>query len=117
MTDNAQQDARIRNLLVQEQARLRADLKGSAASAATVELDQTRQGRLSRMDAMQQQAMARASTQRMEQRLRQIAVALRRLDEGDYGHCIDCGDSILAARLEFDPCATRCIACAGRREA
>lgn len=101
-------------------AALRESLLGVAdttdASAATVELDQAKVGRLSRMDALQGQAMAQASVARREQTLRRIDAALRRIDDGEYGYCADCGDAIAAPRLDADPTATLCIGCASARE-
>ena len=98
----------------------RADLLGLAeernAATATVVLDQTSVGRLSRMDAMQQQAMAQGTRQRAEQSLRRIEAALRRCDDGSYGECQDCGEFINPRRLELDPAATLCIACAEARD-
>ena len=82
----------------------------------TVELDQTRVGRLSRMDAMQAQAMAKASGQRREAMLRNIDAALKRIDDGDYGLCRDCEEPINPKRLEFDPTALRCIDCQSKRD-
>ena len=84
------------------------------SAASTVELDQTRVGRLSRMDAMQGQAMSQEAQRRRELELWQIAIALRRIDAGDYGFCIDCDAPIAEARLEVDPSASRCIACADK---
>jgi RNA polymerase-binding transcription factor DksA len=43
-------------------------------------------------------------------------VALARLEAGDYGACVDCGDAIPAARLAAQPFAVRCIACQQRAE-
>jgi len=42
--------------------------------------------------------------------------ALARLEAGDYGTCIDCGDAIPPARLQAEPFAVRCLACQSRRE-
>jgi DnaK suppressor protein len=81
-----------------------------------VTLDQTSVGRLSRMDAMQGQAMAEATHQRRLAELRRIDAALRRLEHGDYGQCLACEEPIPEARLAFDPTATLCIACAEARE-
>lgn len=79
---------------------------------ATVKLDQQAVGRLSRMDALQNQAMAKAnSVRRQSERLR-LKAALSRIDEGEYGYCEDCGDDIAPARLRLDPAAPRCIDCA-----
>lgn len=85
-------------------------------SGAVVELDQARTGRLSRMDALQLQAMAQAGQARSLTELRRIDAALKRLESGDFGFCIDCGEAIAAARLEASPTATLCVACAAARE-
>lgn len=82
----------------------------------TVELDQTRQGRLSRMDALQGQAMARATAARVQLELRKIEAALARCDAGDYGYCLECGEEVARRRLELEPTAAFCIACAETRE-
>lgn len=82
----------------------------------TVELDQTRVGRLSRMDAMQSQAMSQAAAQRRQMRLRQVDAALERLEQGDYGICRNCDTHINPRRLAIDPLAVLCIDCASRSE-
>lgn len=43
--------------------------------------------------------------------LREIGIALRRLEEGRYGLCLDCDEPIAAARLAAEPFAVRCAAC------
>ena len=85
-------------------------------AAATVELDQTRQGRLSRMDAMQAQAMSVEANRRREQQLVRVKAALKRIEEGDYGWCLECGEPIDPRRLEHDPAAPLCIGCAENAE-
>ena len=99
---------------------LRAELESIAetgdASAAVVELDQSKVGRLSRMDAMQAQAMAKASANRRQVMLTKITAALKRIDDGDYGICVECDEPINPLRLEFDPTAVRCIECASKEE-
>lgn len=77
-----------------------------------VELDQSRVGRLSRMDAMQQQAMAQAATRFTEIEAQRIRTALDRIVSGDYGYCLHCEEEIAEARLRVDPSALTCIACA-----
>jgi DnaK suppressor protein len=81
---------------------------------ATVALDQQAVGRLSRMDAMQQQAMAQAGERARARDLQRIEAALRRIEEGEYGFCAECGGEIAEKRLAADPMASLCIACAGR---
>lgn len=102
----------FREHLDQEAADLRAADADTAEDRAPVELDQTQVGRLSRMDAMQQQAMAEAQSRRRTGRLKAIAAALKRIDQDDYGWCDECGDQIPIGRLKLDPCATRCVDCA-----
>lgn len=100
---------------------LRAELEAVAAtgeaSAAVVELDQSKVGRLSRMDAMQAQAMSQASSERRAAMLRGIAAALQRLDDGDFGICRRCDEPINPKRLEFDPTVLLCIDCASQADA
>lgn len=87
------------------------DTRGEAGRA-TVALDQQAIGRLSRMDALQSQAMASAGHARRQAQRQRLEAALRRIVEGEFGHCEDCGDEIAQGRLELDPAATRCISCA-----
>lgn len=88
--------------------------EGEAGQEATktVELDQSKVGRLSRMDAMQSQAIAVESQRRREIRIQRIDAALKRIDEDDFGYCTHCGLEIDPKRLEFDPSALLCIDCA-----
>ena len=76
-----------------------------------VELDQNAVGRLSRMDAIQVQAMAQETERRREVEVQRIDAALIRIEEGDYGYCTRCGDEIPAKRLDFDPSSPLCITC------
>lgn len=87
------------------------DARG-AAGKATVELDQQSVGRLSRMDALQNQAMAKATDARRAGERARLTAALARLDEGEFGYCEDCGEEIAPGRLSLDPAATRCVDCA-----
>ncbi len=84
----------------------------TSGDRATVVLDQQSVGRLSRMDAIQQQAMANATHQRRQQERMRLNAALVRIDAGEFGYCLDCGDDISPKRLDLDPTATRCISCA-----
>jgi len=102
-------------LLVLKKSLLEAQETGDQAEQ-TVELDQTRVGRLSRMDAMQAQAMSIETGRRRRQRLLQIEAALKRLAEDEYGYCEECGEDIAPARLEVDPTVVLCISCAEAKE-
>ncbi len=78
----------------------------------SVELDQARVGRLTRMDAMQQQAMSKAAARLADQERQRILAALDRIKKGDYGYCVLCEDEIAQGRLKFDPSVLTCISCA-----
>ena len=78
----------------------------------SVGLDQQSVGRLSRQDSLQVQAMAKAADARRAQEIRRIDAALTRLDDGEYGFCVECGEAIAPKRLEIDPGAPRCSGCA-----
>ena len=84
----------------------------SAEGRRPVELDQTRVGRLSRMDALQDQAMSLETERRRQIELKRIEAALQRLAEGEFGACVQCGEEISPKRLELDPTAPLCIDCA-----
>ena len=86
--------------------------QASGDASGTVSLDQTKVGRLSRMDALQAQQMAQETQRRRHQKLLEIEAALRRLDLEDYGYCLVCGEEISLGRLRIDPATTRCIGCA-----
>jgi DnaK suppressor protein len=48
--------------------------------------------------------------------LQAVDAARKRMSEGEYGDCIDCGVDIPFARLVAYPAAMRCIACQSQRE-
>ena len=98
-------------LLAREQALIKEEASGED-SAGAVELDQSRVGRLSRMDALQAQQMARALSRRRLLERGRIAAALKRIEDDEYGYCLSCGAVITAPRLEIEPAATQCIGCA-----
>ncbi len=102
----------FRELLTKRQADLIAIVEAGAEAAQPVELDQARVGRLSRMDALQGQAMSQEAGRRRKQELVRISKALKRLELGEYGECLNCGEDIAVGRLEVDPAATLCIHCA-----
>lgn len=103
---------KFRALLLALQEDLIATRESREQGTATVQLDQQSVGRLSRMDALQGQAMAKATEARAQQQLRLIDAALQRIEAGDYGECQECGEDINPKRLEIDPTALYCIKCA-----
>lgn len=90
---------------------LKSGLEANADSREIVKLDQQSVGRLSRMDALQQQAMANATQARRLAETRQIKAALKRLDDLEFGYCEICGHDIPEARLTLAPTATKCLSC------
>jgi DnaK suppressor protein len=106
--DKSSVAARLRDML----AALEAELAGAEGNAAPVTLDQEAVGRISRIDAMQVQAMALATEARRRQRRLVIEAALLRLEGDDYGWCLGCGEAIEPARLDNDPAVTLCLECA-----
>jgi DnaK suppressor protein len=109
---NAAQTEHFKSLLLELQSSLADTAQSAEKSGATVELDQARVGRLSRMDAMQAQQMALETERRNRARLILVQQALDRIERGEYGDCLECGEPIDPRRLEADPTATRCIGCA-----
>ena len=91
-------------------------IEGETESSKTVELDQSTMGRLSRIDALQGQAMTKETKLRHEEGLRNISAALSRIESGDFGYCLQCDEHISTARLEVDPAVSLCISCANLAE-
>ena len=104
-------DEAIRARLYAARAELERALVGTRAQGQAVDLDQSAVGRLSRMDALQQQAMAQAQERRTKLRLEQLTHALARLDNGVYGDCVQCGDPVGEARLNARPETPFCVDC------
>lgn len=90
---------------------IQATLEASKEASGVVELD-TAIGRLSRMDAMQNQQMALELRRRQEQQLQRIANALKRMDQNRYGLCGRCKQPIAEERLEVSPDVVMCVKCA-----
>jgi DnaK suppressor protein len=116
MNDDAERDRlramRFRPRLQEELQELLTLRAQTAESRDPVALDQQSVGRLSRMDALQGQQMALAAERRRQVRVARIHEALRRIDDGEYGCCVSCGEEIPDRRLEADPAAHQCVTCA-----
>ncbi|MEM4230767.1 MAG: TraR/DksA family transcriptional regulator [Candidatus Pacearchaeota archaeon] len=50
-------------------------------------------------------------------KLMAIEDALRRIEEGTYGYCEECGEKISKQRLKAVPFATLCVSCKAKKEA
>lgn len=106
----------FRSQLQHELQKLAADLAEAERAAQTVKLDQASVGRLSRMDAMQQQAMAQGLREHIQRRQRQVQAAMARIESGTYGRCCGCETPLSAQRLERDPAVVFCADCLAERE-
>ncbi len=92
---------------------LLAALSAESIASASVVVDNAI-GRLTRMEAIQAQAMGQAARRRQELRLQRVRAALLRIEDGTYGACTRCGDQIPAGRLAVRPESGLCMACAQR---
>jgi len=115
MSDAKHDLAQFRNTLIRMRDEL-SDVDLNNDLAGIVELDQSRVGRLSRMDAMQAQAMSQEANRRRESTLAAIGTALMRIESGIFGKCIACGEDINPKRLAVNPTVRRCIECAENSE-
>ncbi|MEM6587980.1 MAG: TraR/DksA family transcriptional regulator [Pseudomonadota bacterium] len=102
----------FRKLIQTRLSELAAEDDLGLSGQATVALDQQAVGRLSRMDALQNQAMAKATGARRQAERTRLLAALTRMDEGEFGYCEECGDDIAPRRLRLDPSARQCVDCA-----
>lgn len=108
-TEEAVQNLELK--LRAHRAEIAAALALSMDDGDVVELDQQRVGRLSRMDAMTQMEMSRATRARMQIELRRVDAAIARLESGRFGACCRCQEPIEANRLQSDPATPFCLPC------
>ncbi len=108
--------SKLKSLVQAKIKALRALQDQAQAGCDTVVLDQSSVGRLSRMDAMQSQAMNQEAQRRRKTELLRLEAALQNMAEGDYGECEECGEQIASGRLMLDPAAQFCIHCAQKHE-
>jgi len=112
---NAPQIAELRDDLRALKADLEALLATTDQGTKPVDLDEPI-GRLSRMDAIQQQKMAQANRARNTTRLRMVIAALAADPEDEYGWCKRCEEPVGYGRLKTRPEAPFCVACQGAME-
>ena len=93
----------IQTLLLEKKAQLEQQLQDAESATGVVTLDQTTVGRVSRIDAMQQQSMAVSTRGKAEASLRKVIGALRKIDAKDYGYGSNCDKPIEFKRLEVQP--------------
>ena len=105
---------KYKKLIELQLVELTADNALGQSAQKTVELDQQSVGRLSRMDALQSQAMAQAQQRRRNVLMGSLQAALQRLKQEEFGYCMECGDEIEDARLLANPAVLKCVACLKR---
>lgn len=94
-------------------ARLERSMKTSARAARPVQLDQTSVGRLSRIDAIQNQSLTQGLRAREDAKSALLRGALKRIDQGTYGLCTGCAGPLQFERLSVFPETPTCSGCAG----
>lgn len=90
-------------------------IERSADEGKPVDLDEPI-GRLSRMDAIAQRAVGKASREQQRLHLGQVRQAIDAIESGDYGLCRVCDEPIPFRRLEARPHSLMCIRCQSERE-
>ncbi len=95
---------------------LQQQLAESGDQAQPVTLDQQSIGRVSRVDAIQQQQVAVAGREQLSMTLRQVMTALARVESGDFGYCTRCDEPIGFQRLNARPQAPLCLRCQAASE-
>lgn len=108
-----EQEAELREELQREIKRLERGIEARREAIKPVALDQSSVGRVSRIDAIQNQQMAAGRHGRDVARLGQLLTALDRMEKGTYGRCARCGTPIPYGRLLAVPEARNCAACGG----
>ena len=104
----------MKKRLLERRKELEHVIEARAETQTDTELDQQRIGRLSRMDAIQQQAMEEETGRRREQEIDRIRAAVQRIEEDEFGYCSVCEGPIALKRLENDPATPFCVTCAGK---
>jgi len=112
----AKQINHLKKQLKLKAAELESQLEESRQSTEPVTLDQQSVGRVSRIDAIQQQQMAVANREQSMLLLKRVSAALRRIESEEYGFCLQCGEPIAYARLEVQPFTPLCLDCQSAME-
>ena len=108
MTDSEKQ--RLKGKIVSEHERIRQDIANLKEVTKPVGLEDMDE--ITRMDAIVNKSVNDAALAALMTRFAGLEYALKRLDEPDFGYCMECGEAIPLARLLAMPEASRCVACA-----
>ncbi len=113
---NQNQLQEIKSSLEALEKQLEVEIEETKSLSQPVTLDQQSVGRVSRIDAIQQQQMHLSSLRRLEQRLSLVKAAHHRLSSEEFGDCKICEEPIPFERLKARPESAICIACAKKAE-
>jgi DnaK suppressor protein len=111
---SAAEIAELRAEMAAELERLARSVSRGAEATKPVALDQASVGRVSRADAMQNQAMSVATQGRSQARHAELAEAIDRLNKGTFGVCQRCGAPVPFGRLMVFPETRFCAACGAK---
>lgn len=103
--------AQIKDKLLKLEKDLIESVESAKKSAKPVELDQQSVGRVSRIDAIQQQQLSLNSLKRQQMQLNQVRQALMKIDSDDFGLCGVCEEQISESRLLARPEHNLCLPC------
>ena len=110
------QTQELHSLLLSNKTKLEQQLLDAKSATGIVILDQSSVGRVSRVDAMQQQSMAVSTRAIAEASLRKVIIALQRMARDDFGYCNRCDEPIQFKRLKVQPEASHCLKCQDQQE-
>jgi DnaK suppressor protein len=105
------QEKELLHALLKLANELKEQLEINKQATEVVQLDQTLVGRVSRIDALQQQSMAVSTREKARLKLKKVQHALNAMESGDYGYCRQCDEFISFGRLNAQPEASLCLPC------
>ncbi len=109
MTDKQRQALKAKIIGEIEKARQDvANLEEITRPVGTEDMDE-----ITRMDSIVNKSVNDAALATARSRLAGLEYALKRIDDPEFGYCIDCGEEIPLPRLLAMPQATHCVDCAG----
>jgi len=99
--------AKIKAQLLARKAELQRLLSGANQQASDAQVKDVADEALTTSIETLQSSLAQSEVEE----LNQIESALMRIEHGEFGLCIDCGEPIAEKRLEYSPFSARCIVC------
>jgi DnaK suppressor protein len=106
----------LKSQLRQMELDLEQQLSLAQDSVGVVNLDQTAVGRVSRVDALQQQSMALSLQHSAQQKLKKVKAALGAIDQENFGDCQRCDEPIGFPRLRSQAETCFCLNCQSKAD-